>query len=140
MNLKKHITCSRANRAVATAVGSVSQYPAAADEVAGVAVAGGGRTGPATRSLFRRAAAAAGLYGAEETAGRTSQSPAKGTQGGIRRTDRATSGDTGGVRHRVRIFARSKDAHPVEGDCATGLGRPAARLAGNGRRIQITPQ
>ena len=50
------------------------------------------------------------------------------------------SGDTGGVRHRVRVLARGEDAHPVEGVHAAGLGQPAARLAGNGRMIQITPQ
>src|SRR6202044_1475167 len=102
------------------------------DEVAGVAMAGGGRTGPTTRSLFRRAAASAGLYGAEETAGGNLQPPTKDTQGGIRRTDHATSGNAGGVHHRVRVLARSEDAHPVEGFRATGLGKPAARLAGNG--------
>ena len=34
----------------------------------------------------------------------------------------------------------TQDAHPVEGIDAAGLGKPAARLAGNGRMIQITPQ
>src|ERR1700683_590028 len=42
---------------------------ARAAECGGVAVAGGGGVGTATRSPFGRAAAAAGLYGAEETAG-----------------------------------------------------------------------
>ena len=44
------------------------------------------------------------------------------------------------MRHRVRVFARIEDAYPVEGIGATGLGQSAARLAGNGRMIQITPQ
>ena len=34
----------------------------------------------------------------------------------------------------------SQDAHPVESVDAARLGKPAARLAGNGRMIQITPQ
>src|SRR6202161_626710 len=34
-----------------------------------------------------------------------------------------------GVHHRVRVLARSEDAHPVEGFRATGLGKPAAGLA-----------
>ena len=39
-----------------------------------------------------------------------------------------------------RVLARSEDAHPMEGDRAAGLEQSAARLAGNGRMIQITPQ
>jgi hypothetical protein len=35
-----------------------------------------------------------------------------------RRPATAPSGDGGGVRHRVRVLARSEDAHPVEGDPA----------------------
>ncbi|HEY1757438.1 MAG TPA: hypothetical protein VGG72_18840 [Bryobacteraceae bacterium] len=41
---------------------------------------------------------------------------------------------------RVRVLARDKDAHPVEGDRAARLAQPAARLEGSGRMIQITPQ
>ena len=78
--------------------------------------------------------------GLKKRLGEPFQPPAKDTQGGIRRTDHATSGNAGGVRHRVRVLGRSEDAHPVEGVHATGLGQPAARLAGNGRMIQITPQ
>jgi hypothetical protein len=61
-------------------------------------------------------------------------------QTGIRRTDRTPVGNAGGVRHRVRVLERRQDAHPVEGGRAARLGKPAARLAGNGRMIQITAQ
>ncbi len=44
--------------------------------------------------------------------------------------DHATSGDTGGVRHRVRVLARGEDAHPVEGDRAAGLGQPCCAPGG----------
>jgi len=100
-----------------------SQYPAAADEAAGVAV-GCGRTGPATRCVFRRAPAPAGLYGAEEAARRNAKRPTEGDQACIRGTDHAASGGAGGVRHRVRVLAWRQDAHPVEG---IGAARLAAR-------------
>jgi hypothetical protein len=35
---------------------------------------------------------------------------------------------------------RTQNAHPVEGIGAARLGKPAARLAGHARMIQITPQ
>jgi len=62
-------------RPAATPARSVSQHPAATDEATGVAVAGCGRTAPATRCVFRRARATAGLYGSEETARRSSEPP-----------------------------------------------------------------
>src|SRR5882724_11783832 len=46
---------SRANRAVTTPTGSISQHPAAAEEAAGFAVASCGRAGPGTRCVSRRA-------------------------------------------------------------------------------------
>ena len=46
----------------------------------------------------------------------------KGTQGGVRRTGiTATSGDTGGVRHRVRVLARGRR-------CASSGRRPRRRI------------
>jgi hypothetical protein len=52
-------------------------------------VASCGRTGPAARCLFRRAPAAAGLYGTEEAARRSFNPPTESNQAGIRRVDRA---------------------------------------------------
>ena len=40
----------------------------------------------------------------------------------------------------VELARQHEDAYPVEGIGATRLGQSAARLAGNGRMIQITPQ
>src|SRR5437870_1245434 len=73
-------------------------HPATADEATGVAVAGCGGTGPATRCVFRRAPVRTGLCQAEETAWRSSTPPTESKQAGIRRTDRATSGENR-VRH-----------------------------------------
>jgi hypothetical protein len=49
---------------------------------------------PDNTVLFRHAPATAGLYGAGETARRSSRPPTKGTL--------AASGDSGGLHHRVR--------------------------------------
>ena len=71
---RESTTHSRTNRATTTPIGSVSKHPAGADEAAGIAVASRGRTGPATRRVFRRASSTAGLYEAEETARRSFRS------------------------------------------------------------------
>jgi len=88
----EHTSHSRANRAVATPTGSVSQHPARAEEAAGVGVASSGRTGPGIRCVFRCAPVRAGLYGAQETARWSFPSSTEGKQAGIRRADRAARG------------------------------------------------
>src|SRR5579863_2175004 len=69
---EKHTRHPRTNRAAATAVGAVSQHAAAADETAGVALAGCGRTSAAARCVSGGASAAAGLHATEEAARRSS--------------------------------------------------------------------
>jgi transposase len=97
-------------------------------------------TGPGTRRVLRRASSAAGLYGAEEPAGRSFPTPAKNTQANIRRTDRASFSDAGRVLDRVRVVARRQGAHSVESCDSARLDEPAAGLAGNREMIQITAQ
>jgi hypothetical protein len=65
-----------------------------------------GGTGPGTRCVFRRTPVTAGLCGAEEAARRSFPSSTKSPQAGIRRTDRDTFSNAGGVFDRVRVVAR----------------------------------
>ena len=103
-------------------------------------MAGCGRVSPTAWHTSRRAPIAAGLHGTEEAARRSSRAPTQGKQADICRTDRATCRTVGGVCDRFRMSQWPQNAHPVEGVGAARLGKFAARLAGNGRMIQIAAQ
>src|SRR5580692_1687239 len=99
------------------------------------------RTGPGTRCVCRRAPVTAGLYRAEETAGRSFPWPTKSTQAGIRRADGATFSDAGRVLDRVRVVARRQGAlHltaiPRLADEATESGWLSPELATGIRRVK----
>ena len=78
--------------------------------------------------------------GLKKRLGGVPRRPAEGNQAGIRRADRAGPRAAGRMRDRVRVLGREQDANPVEGRRSARLDDPAARLAGNGRMIQITAQ
>ena len=62
------------------------------------------------------------------------------SQAGLWGADHSAPGATGGVRDRVRVLQGRQVARPTEVLRAARLGKPVARLAGNGRMIQITAQ
>ena len=118
-----------------------------ADKAAGALMAGGGRTGPATRCVSGRPPVAVGLYGAEETtrvdslqpktlSHQRKDTPSRHSWNWSRRI-RATVEEcviefesSGGSKMRIQWKAGR----------ATRLDKSAACLAGNGRMIQISRQ
>jgi len=91
--------------------------------------------------IFRRAAAYGWIYGAEESgSGRTFKPPAKGAQAAFVELIAPPRAALEECVIGVRVLARSQDAYPGKASAPPDWDRPAARLAGNGRMIQITPQ
>jgi transposase len=105
-------------------------------------VAIGSGTGPQPRHIRSVTPIAAGLHQTEETGERIFRIlrfPAEGEPTVLRRIDRCGRCESR-IRDRVRVWARSQDAHPLESRHSAGLGSVAGGLAKSGTMIQITPQ